>query len=104
VIGAPVLDRALDVAGTLQLAGMDSPDELWHFLVGREAQRDVLPGRETFFLPVGDYASFLDCQQEINLALVRELKAAGINLLSQKSSPPALRAPEKESASPSKSV
>lgn len=57
-----------------------------------------------YFLPVGDYVSFLDCQQEINLALIRELEAAGINLLSQKSSPPALRAPEKETASSPKSV
>jgi small-conductance mechanosensitive channel len=53
-----------------------------------------------YFLSSTDYDTFLDCQQEINLALVRELKAAGINLLSQKSSPPALRAPEKETAAP----
>jgi small-conductance mechanosensitive channel len=49
-----------------------------------------------YFLSTIDHDAFLDCQQEINLALVRELKAAGISLLSQKSSPPALRAPEKE--------
>lgn len=49
-----------------------------------------------YFLSTIDYDSFLDCQEEINLALVREFKAAGINLLSQKSSPPGLRAPEKE--------
>lgn len=53
-----------------------------------------------YFLSIRDYDAFLDCQQEINLALVRELKAAGIDLLSQKSSPPALRAPEKEMAAP----
>ena len=53
-----------------------------------------------YFLSTTDYDAFLDCQQEINLALVRELRAAGINLLSQKSSPPALRAPEKETAPP----
>jgi small-conductance mechanosensitive channel len=48
-----------------------------------------------YFLSTTDYNAFLDCQQEINLALIRDLKAAGISLLSQKSSPPALRAPEK---------
>ena len=53
-----------------------------------------------YFLSGTDYATFLDSQQEINLGLIRELKAAGINLLSQKSSPPALRAPEKDATSP----
>lgn len=53
-----------------------------------------------YFLSTTDYNTFLDCQQEINLALIRELKGAGINLLSQKSFPPALRAPEKETAAP----
>ena len=53
-----------------------------------------------YYLPTADYTEFLDCQQEINLALIRDLRAAGINLLSQKSSPSALRAPEKDAPAP----
>ncbi len=53
-----------------------------------------------YFLATTDYDAFLDCQQEINLALIRDLEAAGIDLLSQKRSPPALRAPEKEAQTP----
>jgi small-conductance mechanosensitive channel len=55
-----------------------------------------------YFLPGADYASFLDVQQEINLALISALRAAGITLLSQKKSPPALRSPEKEPEAPDK--
>jgi Small-conductance mechanosensitive channel len=51
-----------------------------------------------YFLPSTDYTAFLDVQQRINLALIGALKTAGITLLSQKQSPPALRAPEKETA------
>lgn len=49
-----------------------------------------------YYLPTTSYESFLDTQQEINLALLGAFKSAGISLLSQKSAPPALRAPEKE--------
>ena len=51
-----------------------------------------------YFLPATDYGSFLDVQQRINLALIGALSAGGVHLLSQRKSPPTLRAPEKESA------
>lgn len=51
-----------------------------------------------YFLPVTDYSGFLDVQQRINLALIGALRAAGVQLLSQKQSAPALRVPDKESA------
>jgi small-conductance mechanosensitive channel len=37
-----------------------------------------------YSLPTSDYGTFLDVQQDINLALIRALKDAGINLLAQK--------------------
>lgn len=51
-----------------------------------------------YFLSTTDYGAFLDVQQAINLALIGSFGEEGINLLSQRSSPPALRAPEKDSA------
>jgi hypothetical protein len=53
-----------------------------------------------YFLPTTDYDAFLDIQQGINLALIKAFRVAGIELLSQKTSPPALRAPEKDAAKP----
>lgn len=49
-----------------------------------------------YFLNTTDYDVFLDAQQRINLALIRGFKEAGVTLLSQRSAPPPLRAPEKE--------
>jgi Small-conductance mechanosensitive channel len=51
-----------------------------------------------YFLATTDYDSFLDAQQRINLSLIGAFREAGVNLLSQKSSPPVLRAPETEPA------
>jgi len=79
-----------------------------------ESERDVTFARSHFktitdnsfefesvyFAPAADHDSFFDLQQRINLSLVDAFRAAGVSLLSQRSTPPALRAPEKEPAGP----
>lgn len=55
-----------------------------------------------YLLPTTDYVTFLDAQQRINLSLIRAFREAGVSLLSQKSAPPSLRAPELDPADPAK--
>jgi small-conductance mechanosensitive channel len=55
-----------------------------------------------YFLPATGYDEFLDVQQRINLSVIRAFHDAGVDLLSQKRSPPSTRAPEKEAPDPSK--
>src|SRR6266581_2771407 len=46
MIGAPVLNGAFDIALGLELSAERPPRQLRNFIVGREAQRDQLAGRQ----------------------------------------------------------
>src|SRR4051794_36216045 len=46
IVGAPILDRALDVAARFQLSRETATHQVWNLIVRGEAKSDVLPRRQ----------------------------------------------------------